>query len=87
MYWQVMEARYVSGYTIWMRFRDGLTGEVDFEHDLHGQVFEPLRDVELFRQFEVHPECQTLVWSNGADMAPEYLHENARAAAELQMIL
>ena len=85
MYWQVLEARYVAEYKIWLRFRDGLTGVVDFEHDLHGRIFGPLRDVELFRQFKVHPECKTLVWPNDIDIAPEYLHENARAFAELQM--
>ena len=83
MYYNVREARYVSGFRIWLRFRDGLTGEVDLQHELNGPLFEPLHDVEFFRQFEVHPEFETLVWPNGADMAPEFLYENARAAGEL----
>ena len=81
MDYDVIEARYVSGFTIWLRFRDGRSGEVDLTHAMNGPVFEPLHDVEFFRQFRVHPEWETLVWPNGADMAPEFLYEHARVAA------
>ncbi|HME01202.1 MAG TPA: DUF2442 domain-containing protein [Terriglobia bacterium] len=30
------------------------------------------------RQFQVHPEFHTLVWPNGADLAPEILRDNVR---------
>lgn len=78
MEYNVLEARYVAGFTIWLRFRDGRSGEVDLTHAMHGPVFEPLHDVEFFRQFRVHPEWETLVWPNGADMAPEFLYEHVR---------
>ena len=81
MEYNVLEARYVSGFTIWLRFRDGRSGEVDLTHPMNGPVFEPLHDVEFFRQFRVHPEWGTLVWPNGADMAPEFLYEHVRVAA------
>jgi SAM-dependent methyltransferase len=32
----------------------------------------------------VHPEFQTLVWPNGTDFAPEFLHDNLRASAGRQ---
>jgi len=81
MDYNVLEARYVSGFTIWLRFRDGRTGEVDLAPALNGPVFEPLKDVNYFRQFSVHPEFETLVWPNGADIAPEYLHDHVRVPA------
>ena len=81
MDYDVLEARYVSGFTIWLRFRDGRTGEVDLAPALNGPVFEPLKDVNYFRQFSVHPEFETLVWPNGADIAPEYLHDHVRVPA------
>lgn len=81
MEYDVLEARYVAGFTIWLRFRDGRSGEVDLTHSMNGPVFEPLHDVEFFRQFRVHPEWETLVWPNGADMAPEFLYEHVRVAA------
>ena len=82
MDYNVLEARYVSGYRIWLRFRDGTSGEVDLASEIWGPVFEPLKDLEYFRKFAIHPEFQTLVWPNGADLAPEYLHERARVATQ-----
>ena len=81
MDYEVVEARYVAGYTIWLRFRDGTAGEVDLSAELHGPVFEPLRDLAYLRTFRIDPSFRTLVWPNGADLAPEYLHDAARVTA------
>jgi hypothetical protein len=77
----IVEGRYVSGYRVWLRFSDGAEGEVDLTKELHGPVFEPLKNIEVFRQFVVHPEFKTLVWPNGADFAPEFLRSSLRVAA------
>jgi hypothetical protein len=79
MFYDVMEARYITGHQIWLRFRDGRSGEIDLKHALKGPIFEPLLNPEYFRRFRIHPEFQTLVWPNGADFAPEFLHECVRA--------
>ncbi len=78
---QVVEARYIAGYVLWLRFRDGVEGEIDLSAELHGPMFEPLRTIEFFRRFVVHPELHTLVWPNGADFAPEFLRSSLRVAA------
>ena len=78
---QIIEARYVTGHTVWMRFDDGAEGEVDLSHELYGPVFESLKEIGYFRQFVVHPELKTLVWPNGADFAPEFLRSSLRIAA------
>jgi hypothetical protein len=36
-----------------------------------------LKDVEKFRKFEVSPVFSTIIWQNGADLAPEALYERA----------
>jgi hypothetical protein len=81
MDYDVLEARYVRGHIVWLRFRDGTAGEIDLSRELQGPVFEPLRDPVVFRQFRLDPEFHTLVWPNGADIAPEYLHRAVRVAA------
>jgi len=81
MSYDVVEARYVGGFVIWLRFRDDIAGEIDLESELYGPMFEPLRDPSAFRQFQIHPEFQTLTWPNGADFAPEFLHDNVRVTA------
>ena len=81
MNYDVLEARYLGGFVVWLRFRDGTAGEIDLGPELYGSVFEPLRDPAVFSQFTIHPLFQTLVWSNGADFAPEFLHDNVRVTA------
>ena len=44
MNYNVLEARLVRDYVVWLRFRDGTTGEVDLKDELWGEVFEPLND-------------------------------------------
>jgi hypothetical protein len=77
----VREAQYLHDYVIRLRFNDGAEGEVDLKNELSGEVFEPLRDIEQFKQFSVDPDLETIVWKNGADMAPEFLYENMKVFA------
>jgi hypothetical protein len=81
MDYHVVDARYVGDHVIWVRFRDGSEGEIDLGSELVGPVFEPLRDPEVFKRFRVDPEFRTLVWPNGADFAPEFLHRKVRVTA------
>ena len=55
--------------------------EIDLAPALKGPVLEPLRDPAVFSQSQIHPDFHTLVWSNEADFAPEFLHGNVRAIA------
>ena len=78
---KIVDARYVHDYTIHIRFHDGTEGDVDLGEELYGEMFEPLKDLEIFRQFTIHPEFHTLCWPNGADIAPEFLYEKAKIPA------
>jgi hypothetical protein len=78
---RIVEARYVRDYVIWLRFSDGLAGEVDLRDELDGPIFEPLRQLDVFQSVRLHPELHTIVWPNGADFAPEFLHERIRVPA------
>ena len=78
---KIVEARYAGEYRIWLRFADGVEGEIDLATELWGEMFEPLKDKALFAQFELYPERSTIFWPNNADLAPEFLYQRARAAA------
>ena len=80
MPYDVIEARHVGGFILWLLFRDGTAGEIELAEELHGPVFEPLRDPAAFRAFQVHPEFHTVTWPTGADFAPEFLYEREARA-------
>ena len=81
MDYHVIEARYVRAHTVWLRFRDGSSGEIDLAPALRGPIMEPLKDVRFFQELQIHPEFHTLFWPNGADFAPEFLHDNVQVTA------
>lgn len=75
---ELLDARPLDGYRVWLRFADGAEGEIDLDGELWGEMFEPLKDPGRFRELRVHPELRTLVWPNGADLAPEFLYGKLR---------
>jgi len=81
MFLHVREAKYLHDYVIWLRFNDGAQGEIDLAGELDGEMFSPLRDIEQFKRFGVDPDLETIVWENGADLAPEFLHEHMKVLA------
>lgn len=70
---RIEKARYVSDYKLWLRFSDGAEGEVDLQNQLDGEVFEPLKDTQIFKNFILNSDLHTVTWPNGADFAPEFL--------------
>ena len=83
MFIHVEQVKYINVYRVWLSFNDGVAGEVDLSSELFGKVFEPLKDPKFFKSFTL--EGHTLSWSNGADFAPEFLHEQvcfAKAASQ-----
>jgi len=65
----------VSPYTLKVRFDDNTEQVIDFEPILFGELFGPLRDLNLFNQVKIDTEVHTLVWPNGGDFDPATLHD------------
>jgi hypothetical protein len=72
----VVRANYFGAFKIRGVFSDGVDGTVDFADWLEGPVFEPIKDPAYFARFFL--DGSTIVWPNGADIAPETLHEGLR---------
>lgn len=68
----VKDAKYIKDYKIEVEFTDGKKGIADLEGELYGPVFEPLKDKEFFSRIRVDEDLETVVWENGADLAPEF---------------
>lgn len=70
----VTGAKYLDGFKVEVTFNNGRKGVADLSAALTGPVFEPLKDRALFSQLRVDAELETIVWPNGADLAPEYVY-------------
>jgi hypothetical protein len=69
---EVTDAHYAGEYRIELVFNHTIERLVDLSSELEGEIFEPLHNLEFFQSFFI--DCGTISWSNGADIAPEYLY-------------
>lgn len=67
----ILHAEVTGPTSLFVRFDDGCSANVDLRPLLHGPIFEPLQDPATFSQCSVDPVCKTVCWPNGADFAPE----------------
>ena len=70
----VVEVNVIDERRLRVVFDDGVSGAIDFAAWEWRGIFEPLADPAFFARVEVDAELGTLVWPNGADIAPETLH-------------
>lgn len=70
----VTKARLVRPFALDLWFNDGTRKRVDLRRRLYGAIFRPLRDPAWFARVKLDRIGGTVVWPNGADFAPEYLH-------------
>jgi hypothetical protein len=75
MFLHITGVSHIRDYELRVEFSNGVLKDVDLSPALHGEVFEPLKDLALFNQVKVNCETNTIEWPNGADFAPEFLYE------------
>lgn len=71
----ITKAQHIEEFKVKVWFNDGLEKIVDLKNYINSKkhpFFQPLKQVDEFKKFQVR---KTLVWDNGADIAPEYLHD------------
>ena len=79
----VTSPKYLHDYTLELTFSDGVKAEMDFTDWTNKYpFFKPLRDTEYFKNFTL--DGWTVVWENGADIAPETLYEIALENQQLK---
>lgn len=75
---EITKAEYIDGYRLRLYFNTGEVRIADLESSLVGEVFVPLRNLDVFKRFKV--KFATVTWENEADLAPEYLYDISVAA-------
>ena len=73
MFLHVTSAKYLEDYKVEVSFNNGRHGIADLSDALKGKVFEPLKNKAEFSGLVIDKELDTIVWLNGADLAPEYI--------------
>ena len=77
MKWRVVKAKACGAHSLDLTFKDGTRKRVNLLPLLEGPVFEPLRDPKYFATVELDSVAGTVVWPNGANIAPETLYKLA----------
>lgn len=69
----------VSHGVLRLTFADGTLGEVEVLDRMGGPVFERARTPGGFAEVSVDVETGTVVWPDGADLAPDTLYRRVRS--------
>jgi hypothetical protein len=82
MYYHVTAVRVLEPYKVWVRFEDGLEGEVDLS-DLPGNgVFKRWADnPSEFFEARIDPKWGCVVWPGDLDLAPDAMYDDIARAA------
>ena len=72
---RIIEAKVCGPYMLQLAFNDGTHKTVNVLPLLSGTVFQPLHDPGYFARAELDRTAGIVAWPNGADFAPEALHE------------
>jgi hypothetical protein len=75
MKWRVVKAVAAGGHSLDLTFKDGTRKRVNLLPLLDGPIFVPLQAPEYFARVELDSVAGTVVWPNGADIAPETLYD------------
>jgi hypothetical protein len=91
MFPRITGFKHLKDYRLEIHFSDATVSELDFRNRIVGRggVFEPLENVDFFKQATVDPEAGTLVWPNGVDFCPDVLYAEAtgKSLADLNALL
>ncbi len=73
-----------EGYRIWLRYSDGVSGEVDLSHPAGRGVFAAWADREFFESVRL-AEGSGIAWGDDLDLCPDalYMQITGKSAAEI----
>jgi hypothetical protein len=74
--WRIKAVNVLPGYRLSVTCNDGTSGIVDMSRLVTSEqagIFSELKDVQIFGQVQL--DLGVLTWPNGADLDPEWVHD------------
>ena len=78
---KIVACKPLLNYHLWIRFDDGLEGDVDLNHLVGKGIFEAWNSVDFFNQVRVDPKSDTVAWGEDIDLDPYVLREKVNKAS------
>jgi hypothetical protein len=72
---RIIRSKVCGPHRLDLTFNNGARKRVNVKPLLNGPIFAPLLSPNFFSQATLDAESGTVVWPNGADIAPEALYE------------
>ena len=76
----VVTVEVIGPHSVRLTFHDGVRKRASLLPLLKGTIFQPLLDPDFFSQVLLDPVSCTVVWPNGADVAPDTLYTTREEA-------
>lgn len=73
---KIVDAEAHRDYRLWIRYEDGVEGEVDLSTLVGNGVFELWEDPAEFQKVFIDPDTHTVAWPGGIDLCPDSLYED-----------
>ncbi|MBI4331171.1 MAG: DUF2442 domain-containing protein [Chloroflexi bacterium] len=68
---RIVQVKPLKNYRLWLKFSDGVEGNVDLSHLAGKGVFAAWKDAKFFKSVFIDPESQTVAWEGGIDLCPD----------------
>ncbi len=72
----ITECRAESNYTLWLRFDDGLEGNVNLGDLVLTESYRALSDEDIFSRVAIDPVANVVTWGGGIKLDPEVLYRD-----------
>ena len=70
---KIISAKSCTEYKIWLRYSDGVEGEVDLSHLVGKGVFSAWKDKKVFQNFRVK-NGRVVIWTDEIDLCADSLY-------------
>ncbi len=83
---RIIKAKPLPNYRLWLKYSDGVEGEVDLSHLVGKGVFKAWQDEEFFNSIRINEETHTVEWEGGIDLCPDNLYAKIVGKDPLEVI-